>query len=144
MGLYDGSIDSSGHGSSAHLAKVLNCPVILVVDAKGVAQSAGAVVMGFREFDKEINLAGIILNNVASQSHYDIIKKAIEESCSVTVLGYLKKDSDVTIPERHLGLIPSEEQKINSALYDKLGQMVLEMIDIDRFAGHSRFGSCFP
>ena len=132
MGLYDGSIDSSGHGSSAHLAKILNTPVILVVNARGVAQSAGAVVMGFMEFDKEINLAGIILNNVASQNHYDIIKKAIEESCSVAVLGYLKKQSDITIPERHLGLIPSEEKKINSALYDKLGQMVTETINIDK------------
>ena len=144
MGLYDGSIDSSGHGSSAHLAKVLNTPVIMVVNAKGVAQSAGAVVMGFMEFDTEINLAGIILNNIASQNHYDIIKKAIEESCSVTILGYLKKESDITIPERHLGLIPSEEQKINSALYDKLGQMVLETIDIDRLVDTARSAGTFP
>ena len=144
MGLYDGSNDSSGHGSSAHLAKVLNVPVILVVDAKGVAQSAGAVVMGFREFDKEVNLAGIILNNVASQNHYDIIKEAIEESCSVTVLGYLKKESDITIPERHLGLIPSEEQKINSDLYDKLGQMVLETIDIDKLKEIAGSAGNFP
>ena len=144
MGLYDGSIDSSGHGSSAHLAKILNIPVILVVDAKGVAQSAGAVVMGFREFDKEVNLAGIILNNVASQNHYDIIKKAIEESCSVAVLGYLKKESDITIPERHLGLIPSEEKKINSALYDKLGQMVLETIDIDKLQEIAGSAAVFP
>ncbi len=144
MGLYDGSIDSSGHGSSAHLAKTLNVPVVLVVDAKGVAQSAGAVVMGFREFDKEINLAGIILNNVASQNHYDIIKRAIEESCSVTVLGYLQKESVITIPERHLGLIPSEEQKINSALYDKLGQMVLDTIDIDRLVNIADSAGNFP
>ena len=144
MGLYDGSNDSSGHGSSAHLAKVLNVPVILVVDAKGVAQSAGAVVMGFREFDKEVNLAGIILNNVASQNHYDIIKNAIEESCSIIVLGYLKKESDITIPERHLGLIPSEEQKINSDLYDKLGQMVLETIDIDKLKEIAGSAGNFP
>jgi cobyrinic acid a,c-diamide synthase len=144
MGLYDGSIDSSGHGSSAHLAKILNTPVILVVNAKGVAQSAGAVVMGFREFDKEINLAGIVINNVASQNHYDIIKQAIEESCSVAVLGYLKKESDITIPERHLGLIPSEEKKINSALYDKLGQMVLETIDIDKLQEIAGSAALFP
>jgi cobyrinic acid a,c-diamide synthase len=144
MGLYDGSIDSSGHGSSAHLAKILNTPVILVVNAKGVAQSAGAIVMGFREFDREVNLAGIVINNVASQNHYDIIKKAIEESCSVAVLGYLKKESDITIPERHLGLIPSEEKKINSALYDKLGQMVLETIDIDKLQEIAGSAAVFP
>ncbi|MCP4266129.1 MAG: cobyrinate a,c-diamide synthase [Candidatus Brocadiaceae bacterium] len=144
MGLYDGSIDSSGHGSSAHLAKILNTPVILVVNARGVAQSAGAIVMGFKEFDKEIKLAGVIINNVASQSHYDCIKKAIEDSCSITVLGYLKKDKDITIPERHLGLIPSEEQKINSTLYDKLGQMVLETIDTDRLQDIAGSAGIFP
>ncbi|MBC8555467.1 MAG: cobyrinate a,c-diamide synthase [Candidatus Brocadiales bacterium] len=144
MGLYDGSIDSSGHGSSAHLAKVLNTPVILVVNARGVAQSAGAIVMGFKEFDREINLASIILNNVASQNHYDCIKKAIEDSCSVTVLGYLNKDKDITIPERHLGLIPSEEEKINSALYEKLGQMVLETIDTDRLLETAGAAGIFP
>ena len=144
MGLYDGSIDSTGHGSSAHLAKVLNTPVILIVNARGVAQSAGAIVMGFREFDKEIKLAGIILNNIASQSHYDCAKKAIEESCSVTVLGYLKKDSNVIIPERHLGLVPSEENRINSDLYDKLGQMVLDTIDIDRLLDTAGSAGTFP
>jgi cobyrinic acid a,c-diamide synthase len=100
--------------------------------------------MGFKEFDKGITLAGIILNNIASQSHYDCIKKTIEESCSVTVLGYLKKESDITIPERHLGLIPSEEEKINSALYDKLGQMVLETIDIDRLLDIAGSAGIFP
>ena len=144
MGLYDGCIDSSGHGSSAHLAKVLNIPVILVVNARGVAQSAGAVVMGFREFDKEVNIAGVILNNIASQNHYDYVKDAIEESCSVAVLGYLKKESDITIPERHLGLIPSEEQKINSDLYDKLGQMVSETIDIDKLQEVAGSAGTFP
>ena len=144
MGLYDGSIDSSGHGSSAHLAKVLNTPVILVVNARGVAQTAGAIVMGFKEFDKDVNLAGVILNNVGSQSHYDCIKKAIEDSCSVAVLGYLNKDKDITIPERHLGLIPSEEKKVNSALYEKLGQMVLETIDTDRLLDTAGSAGVFP
>ena len=144
MGLYDGSIDSTGHGSSAHLAKILNIPIILVINAKGVAQSAGAMVMGFKEFDKDINLAGIIVNGVANKSHYDIIKKAIEESCSVAVLGYLIKESDITIPERHLGLIPSKEKRINSALYEKLGQMVIETIDTDRLLDAARSADSFP
>ncbi|MDP6924129.1 MAG: cobyrinate a,c-diamide synthase [Candidatus Scalindua sp.] len=144
MGLYDGSIDSSGHGSSAHLTKLLNTPVILVVNARGVAQSAGAVVMGFTRFDKDVNLAGVILNNIASQNHYDYVKEAIEASCSVTVLGYLKKESDITIPERHLGLIPSEEQKVNSDLYDKLGQMVRKTINIDRLQELAGSAGAFP
>ncbi len=144
MGLYDGSINSTGHGSSAHLAKTLNTPVILVVNAGGVAQSAGAIVMGFKEFDKEVNLAGVIVNNIASQNHYDLVKNAIEESCSVTVLGYLKKNKDIIIPERHLGLVPSEENKINSSLYEKLGQMVLETVDIDRLVNTAGSAGSYP
>ena len=144
MGLYDGSIDSTGHGTSAHLAKVLKTPVILVISAKGIAQSAGAIVMGYKEFDKDINLSGVIVNNVASNSHYDCIKRSIEETCSVPVLGYLNKDKEITIPERHLGLVPSEENISHSNLYEKLGEMVLKTIDIDGLLKAARSAGTFP
>ncbi len=144
MGLYDGSIGSTGHGSSAHLAKVLTTPVILVVSAKGIAQSAGAVVMGYKEFGKDTNLSGVIINNVASHSHYDCIKSSIEGTCSVPVLGYLNKDQEITIPERHLGLVPSEENIVHSNLYEKLGGMVLETIDIDGLLKIGRSADAFP
>jgi len=144
MGLYDGSIDSTGNGSSAHLARVLKTPVILVISAKGIAQSAGAVVMGYKEFDKDINLSGVIVNNVASYSHYDCIKRSIEDTCSVPVFGYLNKDKEITIPERHLGLVPSEENIGHSDLYEKLGEMVLETIDIDGLLKAARSAGTFP
>ena len=144
MGLYDGSIDSTGHGSSAHLAKLLKTPVILVISAKGIAQSAGAVVMGYKEFDKDINLSGIIVNNVSSHSHYDCIKSSIEETCSVPVLGYLKKDKEIIIPERHLGLVPSEENVGQSNLYERLGKMALETVDIDGLLKVARSAGAFP
>ncbi len=144
MGLYDGSIDSTGLGSSAHLAKVLKTPVILVINAKGMAQSAGAMVLGYKEFDKDINLAGVIVNNVASQSHYDYVKRSIEETCSIPVLGYLQKDKENTIPERHLGLIPSTENKSPSILYERLGEMVLKTVDIDKLLKVARSADDFP
>jgi cobyrinic acid a,c-diamide synthase len=144
MGLYDGSIDSTGYGSSAHLAKILQTPVILVINAKGLAQSAGAIVKGFIEFDKAIKLSGVIVNNIASYNHYDCVKKAIEDNCSISVLGYLKKDTDVNIPERHLGLVPSEENRNNSALYEKLGKMVLETIDTDNLIKVANSADVFP
>jgi cobyrinic acid a,c-diamide synthase len=144
MGLYDGSIDSTDLGSSAHLAKVLKAPVILVINAKGMAQSAGAMVLGYKEYDKDINLAGVIVNNVASQNHYDYIKKSIEETCSIPVLGYLQRNKEVTIPERHLGLIPSAENKSPSILYEILGKMVLETIDIDELLKVARSADDFP
>lgn len=154
MGLYDGSVDSTGHGmtasdlaqagSSAHLSKVLKTPVILVISAKGIAQSAGAVVIGYREFDKDINLSGIIVNNVSSRSHYDCIKRSIEDTCSVPVLGYLNKDKEITISERHLGLVLSEENSCHSVLYEGLGKMALETIDIDGLLGVARSAVAFP
>ncbi|MFQ5963599.1 MAG: cobyrinate a,c-diamide synthase [Candidatus Scalinduaceae bacterium] len=135
MGLYDGSLDSTGRGSSAHLAKVLKTPVILVINAKGMAQSAGALVLGYKEFDKGLRLSGVIINNVASLNHYDCIKGSIEETCSVPVLGYLHKDRGITIPERHLGLIPFAEKKSPSSLYARLGEMILKTVDIARLIG---------
>jgi len=143
MGLYDGSIDST-HGTSAHLASVLKTPVILVISAKGIAQSAGAVVMGYKEFGKDVNLSAVIVNNVASHSHYDCIKRSIEETCPVPVLGYLTKDQEITIPERHLGLVPSEENIGHSNLYEKVGKMVQETIDIDGLFKAARSASAFP
>jgi cobyrinic acid a,c-diamide synthase len=100
--------------------------------------------MGYKEFDKDINLSGVIVNNVASHSHYDCIKRSIEETCSVPVLGYLNKDKEITIPERHLGLVPSEENIGHSSLYKKLGEMVLETIDIDGLLKVARAASTFP
>ena len=144
MGLYDGSIGSTALGSSAHLAKILKTPVILVINAKGMAQSAGAMVLGYKEFDADINLAGVIVNNVASQSHYDCVKKSIDEACSVPVLGYLRKEKDIVIPERHLGLIPSSENKSPSSLYDRLGKMVFETVDIDRLLEVANSADDFP
>lgn len=132
MGLYDGSINSTEcNGSSAHLAKVLNTPVILVINAKGMSQSAGAMVLGYREYDRDLAISGVIVNNIASSNHYDCVKRSIEEACSIPVLGYLQKNPEITIPERHLGLIPSSENKTHSSLYAKLGEMVLKTVDIN-------------
>ena len=144
MGLYDGSIDGTGIGSSAHLAKVLKVPVILVINAKGMAQSAGAVVLGYKVYDKDVEVSGVIVNNVASDTHYNCIKKSIEEKSSVSVLGYIKQDRELTIPERYLGLIPFTERKNGSLLYEKLGEMVLRTVDIDGLLKVAHSADDFP
>ena len=82
MGLYDGLKDTE-FGSTAHLAKILNCPVILVLDARSLSRSAAAIALGYREFDKDVNIAGIILNNIASVNHYNYIKAAIERKTKI-------------------------------------------------------------
>ncbi|MEE9201551.1 MAG: cobyrinate a,c-diamide synthase [Candidatus Brocadiales bacterium] len=131
MGLYDGHRDASGTGSTAEMARLLDAPVILVVDAKGLGQSAAAVVMGYKEFDSEVPLAGVILNNVSGQSHLRFLKDPIERRCGLPVLGYIGRDRKIALPERHLGLVPHGEGPVGEDFYSSLAD-VLGEVDIGR------------
>lgn len=124
MGMYDGNV------STAHLAAALGLPVVLVVDAYGMAESAAAIVSGFRDQGTGIgvNIAGVIFNRVGSERHYQRLKNSIQK---MTVLGYLPRDLDFKIPHRHLGLVVAEEDPIGRKEIDKLADSVLEYIDID-------------
>src|SRR3972149_2213446 len=132
MGLYDGCLDGSELGSTAHLAKILNVPAILVMDAKGMSRSAGAVVLGYKNFDRDVKIRGIILNRVKSERHYASLKKSIEGHCGIPVLGYMPFHEDITLPERHLGLIPSVEQEFSKSTYQKIGDLLATTVDIDK------------
>lgn len=121
MGLYDGEF------STSRLAKVLDLPIILVVDAYGMAESAGAIVKGFSSYD-DLSIAGVIFNRVASKSHYERIRRGIS---NVTVLGYIPKDISFKIPHRHLGLFVAEEKPITKENIERLTSAVLEHIDIN-------------
>jgi cobyrinic acid a,c-diamide synthase len=113
MGLFDGKNGSTEIGSSAEIAKLLRLPVVLVVDAAKSARSVAAVVLGFEIFDKDLQLAGVILNRVASERHYEMLREAIESSCKTTILGWLPTEPAIAIPERHLGLHGAAEQAAN-------------------------------
>lgn len=104
MGLFDGKSGSTEIGSSAEIAKLLRLPVVLVVDAATSARSVAAVVLGFELFDPELRLAGVILNRVASERHFEMLRDAITSSCKTKILGWLPKEPAIAIPERHLGL----------------------------------------
>lgn len=109
MGLYDG-----GNHSTAAIAKLLNVPVILVINVKSLGESAAAIISGFRDYDKEIKIAGVILNFVGSDSHEKIIIQELNK-INVKIFGVLRRDENLKIPERHLGLLPfSENEKFNS------------------------------
>ncbi|MFN3467613.1 MAG: cobyrinate a,c-diamide synthase, partial [Candidatus Brocadiales bacterium] len=125
MGLYDGHSNCTGAGSTAHLAKLLGVPVILVLDAKGLGQSAAAMALGYKLLDPEILLASIILNNVASETHLEYLKKPIEEQAGLPVLAYMKKDTNLSIPERYLGLTPSQEFSDNPNIYKDLAERLI-------------------
>ncbi|OQZ03066.1 MAG: hypothetical protein B6D34_09435 [Candidatus Brocadia sp. UTAMX1] len=132
MGLYDGCLNGTELGSTAHLAKILNTSVVLVMDAKGLSRSAGAIALGYKNFDKELEIAGIILNRIKTERHYASIKKSIEDHTGIPVLGYLPFHEEIMLPERHLGLIPSVEQEISKSAYKKIGYLLSATVDIDK------------
>src|SRR5579875_1270579 len=104
MGLFDGVDGVSEAGSTAEIAKLLDLPVVLVVDASQMARSAAALVKGFETFDPKLRVAGVVLNRVAGEAHFRLLREAIESSCQAALLGYLPRDERIRIPERYLGL----------------------------------------
>lgn len=137
MGLYDG-LRNSEQGSTSHLARILNCPVILILNAHSLSRSAAAVALGYKGFDKELDIAGIILNNIAGMNHYHYIKAAIERKTRIPVLGYLPRDPDLKLSERHLGLIPLEEKRLHLGFYQRLSKLVENNINLSRILKISR------
>lgn len=109
MGLFDGKDGTDEHGSSAEIAKLLKLPIVLVIDAGKSARSIAALVLGFELFDSELQLAGIILNRVASDRHFQTLETAILARCRTPILGWLPREPIISIPERHLGLYSAEE-----------------------------------
>ncbi len=137
MGLFDGKSGSSEAGSSAEIAKLLKLPVVLVVDAAKTARSIAAVVLGFEIFDPELQLAGVILNRVASEPHYEMLRAAIESSCKTQILGWLPREAAIAIPERHLGLQAAAEiaeDNEDDAIYT-LAELAEKYFDLDALLG---------
>ncbi len=130
MGLYDGARSNSEEGSTAQIAKWLKAPVILVVDARGMSRSVAALVYGFEQYDKRTAIAGIILNRVGSEKHYRWLKEVIEQKCRAPVIGYLPRDLAISIPERHLGLVTSTENRLDKRYVRKLSNLVEQYIDL--------------
>lgn len=102
-GLYEGSSGKDDSGSTAEIAKLLGFPVVLIVNARSLTRSAAAMINGFRMYDDEINIAGVILNNVSGRQHEDKLKDAMESS-RIPILGMIRRNVEHKTPERHLGL----------------------------------------
>jgi len=109
MGLFDGKDGKSEEGSTAHLAKVLNLPVLLVVDGAKAARSVGATVKGFCEFDPDLNIRWVVFNRVSGERHFNILREAVKGAAKVRVLGYIPRDETLVIKSRHLGLVTSSD-----------------------------------
>ena len=134
MGLFDGHSSLDEEGSTAQLAKLIGAPVILVADASKVARSVAAEVLGYQQFDPDLNVAGVILNGVASDRHLEFCQPQIEATTGLPVLGYLPRRPEFEQPERHLGLIPTVEGTVARQWYDALIAQIEETIDVARIA----------
>ena len=138
MGLYDGFGIEKYTGSSAHVSKILKTPVILIIDARAMSTSAAAMALGYKLYDKDINIRGIILNNISGEVHYEMIKTVIERDVKIPCIGYLPFHSDISLQSRHLGLIPNEEICGLDLKIEKLSKLIEKFIDLDmllRIAG---------
>ncbi|MEV4338743.1 cobyrinate a,c-diamide synthase [Streptomyces sp. NPDC049590] len=110
MGLYDGAAGQGELASTAHVAKLLRAPVVLVVDASSQSRSVAALVHGFASWDPEVRVGGVILNKVGSDRHEELLREALD-SAGVPVLGVLRRVPRVDTPSRHLGLVPVAERR---------------------------------
>ena len=132
MGLYDGIGSDPNQCSTAAMAKQLGCPVILLVDGKAVSTSIAATVMGFQHFDPSLNIAGVIVNRVNSDSHFQLLKTAIERYCALPVLGYVPSVAGVALPERHLGLVTARESVVTQQPWRDFADTLALTLDIDK------------
>jgi cobyrinic acid a,c-diamide synthase len=131
MGLFDGASGRGELASTGHVSKLLCAPVVLVVDAASMARSAAAIVHGYRTFDPEIDVAGVIFNKVGSDHHEELLRDAVAP-LGLPVLGALRRDERVAAPERHLGLVPAgeREQRTRGAL-EALADAAERHVDLD-------------
>ena len=128
MGLFDG-LDSTEIASSAHIAKILDVPVLLVINAHGVSRSIAAIVKGFSEFDRSVNIRGIILNNTGSDRHIKLIRDSLDGAgIQIPVIGALPGNKELSIPSRYLGLQMAGENNPKTA---ELANFIEKYIDMD-------------
>jgi cobyrinic acid a,c-diamide synthase len=147
-GLFD-SFDETGIGSTAAVARTLLAPILLVINASRLGRSAAAIVHGCQTFEPDTNIAAVVLNNVARGRHEARLREAIESHCHIPVVGAIPRDETLTIPDRHLGLVPrAEEDALLSAItnceqavekYLNLG-MILRIADLAPLPAVDRVG----
>ena len=127
MGLYDGG--RGGISSTAEIARLLDAPVLLVIDAKSMGASAAAIALGFRAYDPDVHLMGVLLNRIGSPTHEAMIREALS-GIHMPLLGALRRDNSLSMPERHLGLVPTTENR-ERELIERLGDAVGSQVDLD-------------
>jgi cobyrinic acid a,c-diamide synthase len=141
MGLHDGVSPSGDAGSTAEIARWLEAPVALVVDAGGMARSLAALVGGFAAFDPRLNLAAVVANRVGSRGHLELLRQALP---SPPILGAFPVDEPHAFPERHLGLRTADAQAVPEALLDAWGALTSEWWNLEALLGVARSAPPWP
>ncbi len=136
-GLYDG-LDLDGSNSNAALAKLLHAPVVLVIDARGMTRGIAPLILGYQAFDRDIQIAGVILNQLGGSRHESKLRAVIEHYTDVPVLGAVHHDDALSIVERHLGLMPSNEAPQVAARIRAIADTVARHVDLDRLLAVAR------
>ncbi len=135
MGLFDGAAPTSEEGSTAEIAKWLEAPVLLVVDASGMARTVAAVAYGFSHFDPQLGLAGLVCNRVGSRGHLDLLRAA---SAAVPVLGGFPSEAHAAFPERHLGLLSADDKNVAPPLFEAWAGLAAQWLDLDAIVAIAR------
>lgn len=141
MGLFDGAAPDSDIGSSAEIAKWLGAPVLLVIDAGGLARTLAATVLGFKNFDPELNLAGVICNRVGSRGHLDLLRQVPSPA---PVMGGLPRHPEQAFPERHLGLLTASEQAVPQESIAAWGKLAADWCDLEAIELLARAAPAVP
>jgi cobyrinic acid a,c-diamide synthase len=139
MGFYDGARGEGIRGSSADIAILLKIPVVLVLNARGMAHSCVAMVKGFIDYNSKANIQGVILNH-ATDFHKNWVKKNLEDELGIQVLGCLPQDKRISMPERHLGLLPADENDELTNNIQQMADLIEGCIDLDALLKIARSG----
>jgi len=142
-GLFDG-LDLHGSNSNAALATLLRVPVILVIDARGMTRGIAPLILGYQAFDRQIIIAGVILNKLGGSRHETKLREVIEYYTDVPVIGAVHRHHELSIVERHLGLIPCEELAESRQQTDLIGDCVASQVDLERVLSIAHQAESFP
>jgi cobyrinic acid a,c-diamide synthase len=137
VGLFD-SVDLLGSQSNAELAKLLSAPVILVLDAQGMSRGVAPLLLGYRAFDPDLHIAGVVLNRVGGSRHEVNLRRVVEHYTDLPVLGAVRRDPSLQIEERHLGLMPSNEAVGSESRVERIRSVVADQLDIQRILAIAR------
>lgn len=142
-GFYDG-LDFKGSTSTAELAKLIEAPVILIINSTKTTRTMAAVVLGFLKFDPDVRIEGVILNRVAGARHEGVLRKSIEHYCGVPVVGAVPRQRRQHFPERHMGLIPTLEHAWAKTSIDEASQLAKKYLDLDALKQIAGVGAAEP